>query len=220
MPKKLVTNPENYSRFTREEALNYADVVQTMFAPLYPVLARVLIERFGITSGICIDIGSGTAALAMELAGNSNLTVYAVDHADEIQNIAERKVVEAGMEHRVKITRADVLSMPFKDNFADFIVSRGSLMFWKEVRKTYNEIYRVLKPGAVACIGGGYGSKEIGDQIKKKMIVRNPDFKEEAKQRFNPEVEKRLEQELKKSMVPGYSITRDDTGFWITFQKR
>lgn len=220
MTKKPVTNPDNYSKFTKEGAQDYADVVQSVFAPIYPVLAKVLIRRFGLHSGICIDIGSGTAALAIEMARISDMTVYAVDHADEIQNIAEKRVAEAGMEARVKITRADALSLPFEDNFADFIVSRGSVMFWKKARHAFSEIYRVLKPGADACVGSGAGSKEIWETVKIKMQKRNPDFEKEGKQRMNPEVQKRLESEIRKSAVSHYSIIRDESGFWITFTKK
>ncbi len=219
MPKKPVTNPDNYTKFTRKEAEKYADIVDTVFAPLYPVLAKLLIDKFKLDSGICVDIGSGTGALAIEIAKISNLTLYAVDHADEIQNIAEEKVTEAGMGHRIKITRADAHSLPFEDNFADVIVSRGSVFFWKKLSYAFNEIYRVLKPGAYACIGSGSGSKEIGEEIKEKMAARNPNFIKDGKQRLNPEVEKRLEKALKKSIISQYKTTRDATGFWITFAK-
>jgi ubiquinone/menaquinone biosynthesis C-methylase UbiE len=215
----MVTDPNNYKKFDKEGAERYANTAEKVFAPLYPILARQLIERFNITSGVCIDIGSGTAALAIELARISNLTVYALDHADEIQNIAERKVIEAGMKKRVKITRADVLEMPFADNFADLIVSRGTVFFWKQLHMAFSEIYRVLKPGGNACIGSGSGSKKLKEEIIRKMLERNPDFERNGKKRFNPEVEKRIKDAVEKSIIPEYKAVKDDTGFWIVFTK-
>ena len=140
----MVTDSNNYKKFDKKGAERFADTAEKVFAPIYPILARQLIERFNIISGVCIDIGSGTGALAIEIAKISNLTVYALDHADEIQKIAEKKVVEAGMSDRVKITRADVLDMPFRDNFADLIVSRGTVFFWKQLPYAFDEIFRVL----------------------------------------------------------------------------
>jgi hypothetical protein len=37
------------------------------------------------------------------------------------------------------------------------VVSRGSLWFWDDQVKGPQEIYRVLKPGGVAFVGGGLG---------------------------------------------------------------
>ena len=170
----MITNPRKYKKFDRQGAEKYAGVVQNIFSPIYPVLARLFVDRFHINSGICIDIGSGTAALAIELARISDMTVYAVDHADEIQDIAAKMINDVGMAGRVHITRADVLAMPFEDNFADLIVSRGSFIFWKKLPSAFNEIYRVMKPGGNACIGGGFGSLQMKDTINKKMLERNP----------------------------------------------
>jgi len=215
----MVTNPQNYKKFDKKGAERFADTAEKVFAPAYPVLARLFIKRFNIISGVCIDIGSGTAALAIELARISRLTVYALDHADEIQNIAEKKVNDAGMSDRVKITRADVLKMPFADNFADLIVSRGTVFFWNQLHKAFGEIYRVLKAGGSACIGSGFGSKELKKEITRKMLKRNPDFISNGEKRMNPKVEKRIKDALDKSIVPEYKVTRDDTGFWIVFTK-
>lgn len=215
----MVTNPDNYKKFDKKGAERYADTAEKVFAPAYPVLARQFVEQFNITSGVCIDIGSGTGALSIEIAKISNLTVYALDHSDEIQNIAEKKVIQAGMSDRVRITRADVLDMPFHDNFADLIISRGNVFFWKRLHRAFGEIFRVLKAGGKACIGSGFGSKELRKEITQKMLKRNPDFIRDGEKRMNPEKQQRIINAMEKSTVPEYKITRDDTGFWVVFAK-
>jgi len=216
----MITNPENYTKFDKKGAEDYTAVAENIFKPIYPLLARFFIEKFNSANGVCVDIGSGTAGLARAIAQNSAFTVYAVDHADEIQNIAEKLVIEERLTKQVKIIRADVLDMPFEDNFADLIVSRGSLMFWKELPKAFSSIYRILKPGGYACIGGGAGSPELKEQIKIKMQERNPNFKKESKERFNPEVEKRIELAVKDSRIPDYTIDKGESGFWVIFTKK
>jgi len=39
-----------------------------------------------------------------------------------------------------------------RDNYVDVIVSRGSFHFWEHRKKSFSEIYRVLKPGRFAFI--------------------------------------------------------------------
>jgi SAM-dependent methyltransferase len=48
--------------------------------------------------------------------------------------------------------------MPLPDNSADLVVSRGSIFFWDSPAKGLQEVYRVLRPGGHAYIGGGAGS--------------------------------------------------------------
>ena len=56
---------------------------------------------------------------------------------------------------RVSAVYADAKALPFRDNYAEVIVSRGSYHFWGDRKKGFAEIYRVLKPGGVAYIGRG-----------------------------------------------------------------
>lgn len=63
---------------------------------------------------------------------------------------------------------ADAQALPFKDNYADIIVSRGSFQFWKDKRLAFSEIYRVLKTGGIAFIGRGF-SENLPVEIAKNI---------------------------------------------------
>ena len=69
------------------------------------------------------------------------------------KNAAEN---ENELNNPVHFVGADVTALPFEDHFADLIISRGSLWFWKDQVKGLQEINRVLKVGGVA-FGGGLG---------------------------------------------------------------
>lgn len=99
------------------------------------------------------------------------------------------------------------------------IVSRGSFIFWKKLPSAFTEIFRVLKPGGNAFIGGGFGSLQMKDTINNKMLERNPHFENDSRQRFNPQVQARIIQGIQKSIVPKYEVIKDETGFWLLFQK-
>jgi len=66
---------------------------------------------------------------------------------------------------------ADAQYLPFRDNYADVIVSRGSFQFWDDKQKAFSEIYRVLKPGGIAYIGRGF-SDNLPVDIARKIRAR------------------------------------------------
>jgi len=126
------------------------------FAPLYPAFARQMIEDYGITTGTCVDVGSGPASFAMEMAKVSQMTIYALDIDPNAIRLASVLVEEAGLTGRVLPIEGDAQCMPFRNEFADLVFSRGSIPFWPSREAGVRECYRILKPGGVAFVGGGF----------------------------------------------------------------
>jgi SAM-dependent methyltransferase len=124
------------------------------FAPVYPALARQIVDDYGITKGVCVDVGGGCGSLAMELAKITDLTVYVLDIDPFAARLCNLLVEEAGLTGRVRAVEGDAQHMPFRDGFADLVVSRGSIFFWPDQFASVKECYRILKPGGVAFVGG------------------------------------------------------------------
>jgi ubiquinone/menaquinone biosynthesis C-methylase UbiE len=115
--------------------------------------------------------------------------------------------------------KADVHALPFEDNSADFVMSRGSIWFWKEPVKGLLEIQRILKPGKTAVVGGG-----LGRYIPETMRAR---LQKILKQGLTERNEKRpnieeFESMLKNSGLSDYKIITDgvkDSGKWVEIKK-
>jgi ubiquinone/menaquinone biosynthesis C-methylase UbiE len=58
---------------------------------------------------------------------------------------------------RTLLIQADAAAIPLKNASVDIVFSRGSIFFWTEIERCFAEIRRIMKPGALAFIGGGYG---------------------------------------------------------------
>ncbi|ADP77157.1 Methyltransferase type 11 [Methanothermus fervidus DSM 2088] len=174
---------------------------------IYQKLALDILEISKINEGICIDVGTGNGFLAIELAKHSNLKVFAIDISPKMIDIAKKHVAKKKLLKKVIVKHADVHRMPFPTNFADLVVSRGSMFFWENRTKAFNEIYRVLKPGGFAYIGGGYGS-----------AVHLINFKHKIHKHKRIKVND-LIFELDSSIIPKYKITNDETGLWVQFKK-
>nr|WP_321400144.1 class I SAM-dependent methyltransferase [uncultured Desulfobacter sp.] len=126
-------------------------------APVYPLIAQQIVDDYGITQGVCFDVGTGPGYVGIELVKITDLEMYFIDDKQEALDKAEENVSAFGLNNPVHFTKADVCDLPFEDGFVDLIVSRGSLWFWADQVKGLQQIHRALKPGGVAFVGGGLG---------------------------------------------------------------
>ncbi|MBN1335026.1 MAG: class I SAM-dependent methyltransferase [Deltaproteobacteria bacterium] len=131
-------------------------IASTLFAPVYPALARQVVEDYGITQGVAVDVGGSAGYLAIALARITDLTVYVLDIDPSAVALGALLARDAGLARRVRPVQGDAQDMPFRDDFADLVVSRGSIFFWADPRQGLREVYRILKPGGVAWVGGGF----------------------------------------------------------------
>lgn len=181
----------------------------------------MIIGMSGIMKGTCIDLGSGPAILSIAVAQQSDLSVIALDYSDDMHKAASRNIEDAGLSSRIGILCGDVHAMPFDDDSADLIISRGgSMFFWDDIHTAFREIYRVLKPGGMTYIGGGFGNKELRDGIAAAMIKKNPEWKEFNQKNISLENAERFQTMLNEIGVPKYKIMLGgDEGFWIVISK-
>jgi ubiquinone/menaquinone biosynthesis C-methylase UbiE len=211
--------PGNKKKLDKKGAGGMDEIAKTLFAPIYPVIAQNIIDRFGICEGTCIDLGSGPASLAIAVAKRSDLSVIALDFSDDMHGVAAKNIAEAGLSDRIRLLCGDVHDIPLNDETADLIVSRGSMFFWDDIHCAFREIYRVLKPGGKTYIGGGFGNRALRDSISAEMIRRNPDWKEFNRKNISPENVERFRTMLDEIGVPSYEIIHGDEGFWIVISK-
>jgi ubiquinone/menaquinone biosynthesis C-methylase UbiE len=207
----------------RTDPAKFNIIARTAFAPIYPYIAEQIMNKFGITEGVCVDAGSGPGSLAIALARITDLKIFSLDIQPEMTALATANIAEAGLQSRVAAVTADVCAMPFADNSVDLLISRGSLFFWDDRAAAFSEIKRILKPGGVAFVGGGMGSEQIRAQVMQTLAtnealkdVEDP-FKTmmgHGQPRIDPA---ELEKELVLAGANGKVIR--DNGMWVEIHK-
>jgi len=127
-------------------------------APVYAPLAEQIAADLHLArkSGVGIDLGSGPGTLIVELCKRTQLHWINADINPYFFGPFLALAEARGVGGRVSAVLADAQNLPFRDDYADVVVSRGSYHFWPDLRKALAEIYRVLKPGGVAYIGRGF----------------------------------------------------------------
>jgi len=106
------------------------------------------------TGASVLEVGCGSGALSIRLAGDHGLTVTAVDvDPDEIAR-ARAAAAGASVAGRSIPTFlvADVAHLPFDDASFDLVVSTFSMHHWSDKAAGLAEIGRVLRPGAPALV--------------------------------------------------------------------
>jgi SAM-dependent methyltransferase len=186
---------------------------QGAVAQMYSLIAEQIINKTRIETGICIDVGTGPAPLSAALTDITELRIYAVDLSEDRCRLAKENIHEMELEDRIKVVRSDVHSLAFPDGFADLVVSRGSMFFWKDLSQAFKEICRVLKPEGMAYIGGGYGSSQLKDKIKQ---GKEPSEKHLNIPRLNID---HVNESLKKAEIKDFEIINDDSGLWIVIKR-
>lgn len=193
-------------------------------APVYAPLAEQLVSDLKLSEkdGIGIDLGSGPGTLIIELCERTKLHWINADINPDVFPHFFEQASERGFGGRVSAMFADAHALPFHDNYADVIISRGSFPFWDDKTQGFREIYRVLKPGAVAYIGRGF-SKNL--PVKTARAIR---AKQGKKMKYDrAEAAEKLHRIMNTLKIENYTIhvpapagSEDvNYGVWVEFRK-
>ena len=206
------------------DAKKYDEIAREVFAPIYPVIAEQIKRKTGITQGTCLDVGCGSGYLGLALVKITDLTICFFDQSAEMLELVTRKISDNGLTARARTLLGDVHAIPYSDQSIELVVSRGSIFFWEDRSQAFREIYRVLTPGGMAFVGGGFGTPELKMGIIDKIEERNKNsepekFKAKVGKNISKDNEKLFRDEMQRAGVATFEIILDDAGLWVVMKK-
>lgn len=204
---------------SEKKALEFDEVATNVFAPIYSVIAKQIIEKTNTKEGVCIDLGSGGGHLGVEITRITNMFTYLLDKSLHTLKIADARIKTNNFNNRMKTVLADVHDIPFDDETVDLAISRGSIWFWENQVRAFKEINRVLSKGGCAYIGGGYGNAKLKKEVFEKMESREGNWEKRRKGFVKDNNAEKFNRILTEANIPSYEIIDDDSGLWAFIKK-
>lgn len=139
-----------------------------LFAPLGPTYDRYarlfsfgqdprwrsfLVSRIPPDASRVLDVASGTAAVAIELArAEPSRTIAGIDQSNEMLAAGRERVERAGLSERIELRKARAEALPFGDGEFDALTFTYLLRYVDDVPATLRELVRVVRPGGTVAM--------------------------------------------------------------------
>jgi demethylmenaquinone methyltransferase / 2-methoxy-6-polyprenyl-1,4-benzoquinol methylase len=147
-------------------------VAQELFAPLGPTYdryagllsfgqdprwRRFLVSRVEAAPGdTVLDVATGTAAVAIELARRTGCSVVGIDQSEEMLAAGRAHVQHAGLANRIRLVHGNAERLPFGDGEFDALTFTYLLRYVDDPGATLRELARVTRSaGTIASLEFG-----------------------------------------------------------------
>jgi demethylmenaquinone methyltransferase/2-methoxy-6-polyprenyl-1,4-benzoquinol methylase len=118
-----------------------------------PRWRRFLVSRVPDDAQRVLDVATGTAAVAIELARAApQRTVVGVDQSEEMLAAGRARVAGAGLESRIDLRAGRAEELPFADGEFDALTFTYLLRYVDDPAATMRELARVVKPGGTIAM--------------------------------------------------------------------
>jgi demethylmenaquinone methyltransferase / 2-methoxy-6-polyprenyl-1,4-benzoquinol methylase len=112
-----------------------------------------LVSRIAAGPGdTVLDVASGTAAVAIEVARRHGCRVVGIDQSREMLAEGRRRVDAAGLGARIELQEGRAEELPFEDAAFDGLTFTYLLRYVDDPAATMRELARVVRPGGLVAM--------------------------------------------------------------------
>jgi len=157
------------------EKISLIKEINDLWNPVYPGLARHIQKLYGRQDGNILEIGPFSGVIFTLQEKNIGNTFSIASFPPEMGNHFLKKAKNQKHKDRVKVIESDPFLYGIEENTIDLAIFRGAFFFPSLGEANFMEIQRVLKPGGLAFVGGGFG-KYTPDTVIKDIGKRSRDL--------------------------------------------
>jgi len=167
--------------------VNISDIkkLNLLWGKIYPYLVDEVISVLPERARMLLELGPFSGGISFELAKvNQDYSIVIADRRQETLDYLDCEAVKLNLLDRIRLVRTDFSKLRFREAEFDGVISRGVFFFLNE--SVLKEIYRVLRPGGAAFMGGGFGastpenlineiaseSRRLNERLGKKSISK------------------------------------------------
>lgn len=100
-----------------------------------------------------LEIGyGGGSTIKNLLALNKNLEIHGIDISKESYRTAQRVHSDSIRKGSVQLKIGNVENMTYQNNYFDRIFAIQTHIFWKDIKKSFQEVYRVMSSNSTLII--------------------------------------------------------------------
>jgi hypothetical protein len=187
-----------------------------LWEPVQPFLARQIEELYGRRDGHILEIGPFGGLIFTFAKKNLGESFSIAAFPQAAISLYRQEARKYGLEDRVSIIESDSSLINISDKRVDLAIFRGALFFPVLFQVDFKAIYRVLSPGGIAFVGGGFGKytpPEVISQIRKRSGQLN-----DTMGRVRVTVES-VQGHLRSSRLEGNCEIITDGGLWVVMRK-
>jgi len=192
--------------------------VNRLWRKIYPYLASQIMERYQRDSGVVLELGPFSGGISVEIARrHPGLDIIIADESSQVLEGFKEEIRAEGLSGVIDIRKSVFNPLVFENSEFDLMISRGVFFFLDEEGDLLREIFRVLKEGGMAFVGGGYGkdtpltlineiadeSRELNDRLGR-MRVRIEE----------------LETIITRSGLDNHCKIVEEGGLWVVIDKK
>jgi demethylmenaquinone methyltransferase/2-methoxy-6-polyprenyl-1,4-benzoquinol methylase len=109
---------------------------------------RAMVDQIGPAPGnVVLDVASGTAGVAIQLARRTSARVLGVDLTEQMLRQGRANVAAAGQSGRISLAAGRAEQLPLPDSSVDALTFTYLLRYVEDPQATLAEIARVVRPG-------------------------------------------------------------------------
>jgi len=152
---------------TNSVRLDLIQEIDQLWNPLYPYLARHISELYGRTDGNIVEIGPFCGVIFSLLKERIGHSFMIAAFPEGMGNFFRQEEEKQNLVERVEIIETDPSLVGLEEDHFDLAIFRGAFFFPFLFHVDFSPLYRILKKGGMALLGGGFGKFTPESMIEK-----------------------------------------------------
>ena len=196
--------------------LNLLQEIDRLWEPVYPYLARQIVELYGRQDGNILEIGPFCGVIfsleRMKIGRSFLIATFPTGMGSFFRNETERRKVGG----KIEVIETDPSLQGLDNERFDLVIFRGAFFFPSLFQVDFSAIDRVLSKNGMAFVGGGFG-KDTPERVIQEIGKRSRDLNLQI---GKVEVEEEaLQQEIGEGGVKGTWKILSEGGLWVVMRK-